>query len=158
MGPALSRAARHRLKWMDHYRTQGQNATRTSRYFGISRQTCSRWSRRYNPADLTSMEARAHRPKRRRQPTWGPALVRAVRQLREQYPRWGKDKLAVLLRAQGARVSTSMVGRIITHLKARGLLREPARHPISARRRPPPRPYAVRKPKNYRVQAPGDLV
>ena len=40
--------------------------------------------------------------------------VKAVLELREQYPRWGKDKLVVLLTRQGWQVSTSMVGRICT--------------------------------------------
>ncbi|MGH7360787.1 MAG: integrase core domain-containing protein [Candidatus Methylomirabilales bacterium] len=158
VGPELSREARQRLKWMDHYRAQGENAALTCRYFGISRQTFYRWRRRYDPTDLTSLEGRSHCPRRRRQPTWGPALAHAVRQLRERYPRWGKDKLAVLLRRQGTPVSTSMVGRILTTLKARGVLKEPPRYPISARRRLRPRPYAGRKPADYPVRAPGDLV
>jgi len=158
VGPPLSREARQRLKWMDHYRAQGETAARTCRYFGISRQTFYRWKRRYHPTDLTSLEGRSHRPRRRRQPTWSPALAHAVRALRDQYPRWGKDKLAVLLRRQAWAVSTSMVGRILRHLKTRGLLKEPPRYPISARRRLRPRPYAGRKPQDYPVRAPGDLV
>ena len=39
-----------------------------------------------------------------------------------------------------------MVGRILKHLKARGLLREPLRHGVAARTRPRIRAYAVRKP------------
>lgn len=158
VGPELSREARQRLKWMDHYRTHRENVARTCRYFGISRQTFYRWKRRYAPGDLTSLEARSHRPKRRRQPTWSPALAQEVLALRRQYPRWGKDKLAVLLRRAGTPVSTSMVGRILTSLKARGVLQEPPRYAISARRRLRPRPYAGRKPQDYPVRAPGDLV
>jgi len=158
VGPELSRAARQRLKWMDHYRTHRENAALTCRYCGISRQTFYRWRRRYTPADLTSLEARSPRPHRRRRPTWSPALAHAVRQLRDQYPRWGKDKLAVLLRRQGHRVSTSMVGRILTALKARGVLKEPPRYAISARRPLRPRPYALRKPQDYPVREAGDLV
>jgi hypothetical protein len=37
--------------------------------------------------------------------------------LRLHYPRWGKDKLAILLRPQNLTVSTSMVGRVLTQLK-----------------------------------------
>jgi transposase InsO family protein len=158
VGPTLSREARQRLKWMDHYRTHGERAALTCRYFGISRQTFYRWKRRYTPGDLTSLEARSHCPRRRRRPTWSPALAHAVRQLRDQYPRWGKDKLAVLLRRQGIQVSTSMVGRILTTLKARGVLKEPPRYAISARRRARPRPYALRKPQDYPVREAGDLV
>lgn len=51
-----------------------------------------------------------------------------------------------------------MVGRILTRLKARGVLREPPRTGISTRKRVWRRPYAVRKPKGYAVQEPGDLV
>jgi transposase InsO family protein len=81
-----------------------------------------------------------------------------VLRLREKYPCWGKDKLVVLLRQQGFQVSTSMVGRIIRRLKDRGVLQEPVRNHVSARRRVLKRPYAVRKPKDYEVTQPGDLV
>jgi len=85
-------------------------------------------------------------------------LSQAVLALREQYPRWGKDKLVVLLRREGWQVSASMVGRILTSLKARGILKEPPRSRISVRKRQLSRPYALRKPKDYQVEAPGDLV
>jgi len=51
-----------------------------------------------------------------------------------------------------------MVGRILSSLKARGVLREPPRSYISARKRQQPRPYAIRKPKEYKIRDPGDLV
>ena len=154
----LSKMARQRLKWMDYYRAHGNNAALTSRYFGISRQTFYRWKRRYNPRDLSSLESRSHRPHRLRKPTWSRELALSVLHLREQYPRWGKDKLVVLLRRQGWRPSTSMVGRILTRLKARGVLREPPWARISTRKRLWKRPYAVRKPKGYSLKNPGDLV
>jgi transposase InsO family protein len=81
-----------------------------------------------------------------------------VLKLREQYPRWGKDKLAVLLHREGLGISTSMVGRIMRRLKERGILREPVGNGISARKRPRQRPYAVRKPKEYQAREPGDIV
>ncbi len=83
--------------------------------------------------------------------------VEAVRELREQYPRWGKDKLKVVLEGQKIYLSVSMVGRILSCLKRRGLLPEPIRA-IKARQRRPKRPYGVHKPKDYPVEAPGDLV
>ena len=51
-----------------------------------------------------------------------------------------------------------MVGRILSSLKARGVLREPLRSTISTRKRLWRRPYAVRKPKGYGVKEPRDLV
>jgi transposase len=89
----VSPKARLRLKWMDYYRGHGGNARLTCRHFGISAQTFYRWKRRYDPRHLESLEDRSHRPKRVRQPRWSPELVETVLRVREQYPRWGKDKL-----------------------------------------------------------------
>src|ERR1022692_274542 len=108
-GVELSREARVRLAWMYFCRRCG-NVAHTCRHFGISRQTFYRWQRRYDPYDLTTLEERSHCPRRRRQPTWSFSLEGKVLGLRLQFPRWGKDKLAVLLRRQQLLVSTSMVG------------------------------------------------
>ena len=93
-----------------------------------------------------------------RQPEYSPELSEAVRVLREQYPRWGKDKLVVLLCDEGFSTPASTVGRILRRLKERGLLCEPLCSGISARKRQRKRPYAVRKPKGYVAEAPGDIV
>jgi len=45
--------------------------------------------------------------------------------MREQNPKWGKDKLVLLLKKEGVDLSTSMVGRILKKLKERGILVEP---------------------------------
>jgi putative transposase len=157
-GVELSREARVRLAWMDFYR-RSRNVARTCRHFGISRQTFYRWHRRYDAYDLTTLEGRSHCPRQRRQPTWSFSLEEKVLRLRLQFPRWGKDKLAVLLRRQQLPVSTSMVGRILTRLKLQGRLVEPPRTGVPGSRRAlRPRPYAVRKPKQYAVSEPGDLV
>ncbi len=134
VGVELSKEAEQRLKWMDYYETHGRNASLTCRYFGISRKTFYKWRARYTPRDLVSLESRSRRPKRVRRPTWSAALVAAVQALREQYPRWGKDKLVVVLAARGVRRSVSMVGRILAWLKRTGQLVEPVRR-ISARKR-----------------------
>ncbi|MFH1486282.1 MAG: helix-turn-helix domain-containing protein, partial [Chloroflexota bacterium] len=123
----LSKTARQRLKWFDFYRNHNHNARLTCRYFGISPQTFYRWKRRFNRYDLSSLEDRSKKPKKLRQATWSPELVEEALRLRGQYPRWGKDKLVVLLRDEGYPVSTSMVGRILRQLKERGLLVEPLR-------------------------------
>ena len=157
-GQELSAQARRRLKWMDYYESHSHNARLTCRHFDVSPQTFYRWRRRYDPQNLRTLEDRSRRPRRRRQPTWSPDLAQAVLRLREEYPRWGKDKLVVLLRREGRLVSTSMVGRILRRLKEQGVLVDPPRQPVSARKRPWFRPYAVRKPKDYGVAFPGDLV
>jgi len=154
----VSREAQTRIKWFDYYHSHGGNARLTCRYFGISPQTFYRWKRRYNPKNLRSVEDRSHRPKRLRQPTYTGQQVEAVLKLRESYPRWGKDKIKVLLEKQSINMSVSMVGRIIHSLKARGILREPQVNPVSSRKRLRRRPYAIRKPKEYQAKLPGDIV
>ncbi len=154
----LSREAQKRLPWFDHYQAQGRNAALTCRYFGISRETFYRWKRRYDPQALTTLENRSHRPHRRRRPSWAAEQAEQVRRLREQYPRWGKDKLAVLLRREGWAVSVSMVGRILTSLRQRGALTAPVLFRVKRRRGTAGRPWALRKPKDYAVEKPGDLV
>lgn len=158
LGAELSKGARLRLKWMDFYAQHGGNASLTCRHFGISRPTLYRWLGRFDPEDLRTLEERSHRPRRLRKPTWPMELLEATLRLREKYPRWGKDKLVVLLRKEGWDVSTSMVGRMLSWLKKHKRLHEPPRCAISTRKRSCPRPYAVRKPKNYAVLEPGDLV
>jgi transposase InsO family protein len=154
----ISSEANKRLTWFDYYYSHGGNARLTCRHFGISPQTFYRWLKRYNPDNLKSLESRPRRPKHVRLPTYSMAQVNAVLRLREAYPRWGKDKLAVLLKGENIHLSASMVGRILKYLKARGVLREPVANHISVRKRVRPRPYAVRKPKDYRTSLPGDLV
>ena len=146
------------MKWFDYYYSHGRNARLTCRYFGISPQTFYRWKRRYDPKHLESLEDRSHKPKRLRQPTWSSELAQEVLRLREEYPRWGKDKLSELLHEQGHQVSTSMVGRILRRLKERGVLREPTPHYVSAGKRRRLRPYAQRKPKDYEAKQMGDII
>ena len=158
VGVELSKKARQRLKWFDYYDSHDGNARLSCRHFDISPQTFYRWKRRYNRRDLSSLEEHSRRPRHVRQPTYSPELVEAVLKLREEYPRWGKDKLAVLLREKGVSCSVSTVGRIIRRLKERGVLKEPLSNHISARKRQRQRPYAIRKPKDYGISLVGDLV
>jgi transposase len=119
----LSRLAVSRLRWLEWH--HGANVSLTCRHFGMSRPTFYRWQARYSATNLGTLEDRRSRPRRVRSPTWTSELVEAVLQLRTQYPRWGKDKLVVMLRRQGHALSTSMVGRILRLLADRRLLPAP---------------------------------
>jgi len=154
----LSREANQRLKWFDYYERCEHNGRLTCRHFDISPQTFYRWKKRYDPGQLETLEGKSHRPGRVRHPTYSVELVEAVLRLREKYPKWGKDKLVILLREEGFSCSASTVGRIIHRLKDRGVLREAIRNHVSAHRRGLKRPHAIRKPKDHRVTQPGDLV
>ena len=153
----LSRQAEQRRRVLEWHSRHGANASLTCRHFGISRPTFYRWQQRYDPRRPQRLENRSCRPHQVRQPSWQPEQVAAVWALRSQYPRWGKDKLVVLLARAGLHLSVSMVGRILAFLKQSGHLVEPLRR-ISARKRRPQRPHATRRPRDYVVRAPGDLV
>lgn len=155
----ISGRAANRLKWFDHYASSG-NVRKTCRYFGISAQTFYRWKNRFDPYDLTTLEDESRRPHKVRHPQTPEAVKERIRQLRDQYPRWGREKLAVLLGREGIKISGPTVGRVMNRLRARGLLVEPEnvrQAKLARKRRRKPR-YAVRKPKDYPVEAPGDLV
>jgi putative transposase len=155
----ISRDAAKRLQWFDYYERCG-NARRTCRYFGISAQTFYRWKSRFDPSDLTSLEEESRRPHTVRQPQTPLRVIERILALREEHPRWSRDKLAVLLEREGIKVSGSTVGRVMARLRARGLLVEPAsvrQAKLARKRRRKPR-YAVRRPRGYKVEGPGDLV
>jgi len=157
----LTPKAQERRRWLSCWlalREQGLSSTEASHVLNLPRSTLYRWQKRLKEQGLRGLEERSRRPKQCRQPTWRPELAQRILALREQYPRWGKDKLVVLLRREGWMASASMVGRILTRLKARGVLREPPGCRLSLRRRWRPRPYAIRKPKDYQARQPGDLV
>jgi transposase len=125
--PDLSSDARRRLKWITYYHAHGGNAALTCRHFDIPRPTFYRWLNRYDPKNQKSLEDRSSVPKRQRQRTWTSELVSRVKELREKYPAWGKDKLARLIQREGIVASTSMIGRILTHLKRTRQLIEPVK-------------------------------
>lgn len=146
------------VRSFDALTVMGATAAQASSTVCVPRSTLYRWRRSLRVNGPRGLEDKSRSPKRRRQPTWSVELAQSVLRLREQYPHWGKDKLVVLLRREDWPASTSMVGRILTHLKARGLLREPPRSGILARKRSRPRPYAIRKPKEYQARKPGEIV
>jgi transposase InsO family protein len=154
----LSARARARLAMLEWHRDHGHNVSLTARHFGWSRPTVYRWLDRYDPRHLGRLEDRSSRPARCRRPTWTSEQRLAVKRVREAHPRWGKAKLAVLLRREGTGLSVSMTGRILERLRHSGELTEPRPSRARARRHRPSRPHAVRMPRDYAVTDPGDLV
>ena len=111
--PTLSKEAKTRLAWMDHYR-KTNNAALTCRHFGISRQAFYTWQSRYQPFHLASLETQSRRPRKTR--TWEVDRRDEFRilALRRKHIRYGKMKLAVLyLKEYGAPVSSWKIQRVI---------------------------------------------
>jgi putative transposase len=99
----ISKDAARRLRWFD-YQAQCGNVWKTCRYFGITPQTFFRWKNRFDPYDLTTLESGSSRPHHVREAQTPARVVERVLKLRLQYPRWGKDKLVVLLGREGLQV------------------------------------------------------
>ena len=86
---------------MDYYQRTG-NGRLTFQHFGISPDTFYRWKRRYQKDCLKSLEdgRKSRRPNALRNPETAVEVVEKIRSLRETYPRWGKEKLFVLLKKE----------------------------------------------------------
>jgi transposase len=157
----LSGKAKERWRLVSCFEALGKRGVpsqEASSVLGVPRSTLYRWRKRLRERGPKGLEDASRRPRHLRQPKWSVELVEAVQRLREKYPRWGKDKLVVLLDRCGSRTSASTVGRILKRLKGRGVLREPLGNCISAKKRRRVRAYAVRKPKDYQANLPGELV
>lgn len=161
--PKLSKKAKTRLKWMDWYHSHGENGRLTCRHFGLSPDVFYRWKNRYNPRDLLSLEDDkiTRTPHSVRQPETDPAIIQRVKEIREEYPRWGKKKIWKLLDREGIDMTIITVGRTLTRLRERGILKEPpivvARIERNKRRRKP-RFHAIPKDWDYKIINPGDLI
>ena len=129
-----------------------------NRLLRVSRATLYRWKKRLRDKGPKGLEQKSRRPHRLRTPMWDTELVEAVLALREEYPSWGKDKLCVLLGRKGWLTCSSTVGRILVDLKRRGVLHEPPRGLVKYKKRHQNRKFAIRKPRDYPVEQPGDLV
>lgn len=109
---SLSKNARQRLKWMEHFKKY-RNARLTCRHFGISPDTFYLWKKRFNANNLFSLE---DNPKTRR-----PHKVRSsrhivqletIKQLKNIDPRLGKVRITKILKETGYKISPSTVSRI----------------------------------------------
>lgn len=83
----------------------------------ISRATLYRWIKNYRMSNLEGLEKVSKRPHNLRRPKWSSQTEKLVLLTRTQYPLWGKEKIAVMIkRNHGKTVSASTVGRIIKKL------------------------------------------
>lgn len=150
-----SKPAKMRLAWMDYYRTHGQNAALTCRYFGISKSCFFKWKKRYDLLGPKGLLEQSRRPSNVRKSLVPIEVVDTVKALRKANPEYSKYKLAVILkRDYGYILSASTVGRIISRYNLfYSSPVKPKGHP--ARRKQLQR---LRKPKELRAVKPGDLV
>ncbi len=144
MSLSLSPEARDRLRWMDAYRECG-NAAMVCRRFGTPLRTFWRWRKRYDPWDLKSLESKSTRP--RRSPGRTPfSIEQRVLGLKREHPRWGKEKIALMLKKEGTVLSGKTVWKILKRHE------RIVRYHTRKRKAPKPRGDWAK------VRIPGDLV
>ena len=153
-GAEPSETAKRRLRVIQWYEGHEGKVRLTARHFGFSPDTISRWARAYRVGGIGGLEPRSRRPRRVRQPQAPLTTVRRIQAFREQYPRWGREKLRVLLEREGIHLSAKSIDRVIARLKARGALLEPLR----PRRAATQHRERLRRPPDLVVDRPGALV
>lgn len=140
------------LRWRQAM-ADGLTAEQAAHAVGATRSTLYRWEDRPEP--------QSRRPTTTRKRNWPPALLEAIKRLRDDFPMWGKAKLGPLLRLEGFAVSDSTVGRILAWLVEKGrIIPVPTlrRRPKAQRRSVPGRPHARRLPKGHKPLKPGEIV
>lgn len=152
---SLSKEAKLRLRWIDYYHSHNNNVRLTCRHFGIAHKTFYLYLNRVNKQGLIGLERRSSRPNNVRQPLTPTLVLDIVKKLRKANPELSKYKLAIILkRDYGYNLSPSSIGRVITRynlffsapIKSKG-------HPLRRKNI-----AKLRKPKDYSVINPGDLI
>jgi transposase-like protein len=111
---------RHRI--MEFYDRYGEQATKEA--FGADRKVISRWRkklRQYGGA-LEGLAPESTRPNRSRTMTVAPDIVQFIRQIRQEHPRLGKEKIKPLLdefcQRNGLKtIAESTIGKVIKRHK-----------------------------------------
>lgn len=111
---SLSRCAKQRLKWIEHFKKY-RNARLTCRHFGISPSTFYLWKKRFVLSNLKTLEDdfKTRRPHRIRVSKHKTTQLETIKKLRNIDSRLGKTRIARILRETGYQISSSTVGRIL---------------------------------------------
>ena len=110
----LTKEGKNRLGWIEYHRSHGGNVSKTCRYYGISRKTFYKWYNRYMKAGLRGLEDRRAGPYKKRQVEITVQEELRIRQLRKEYIRYGKEKLAIIYECRyGEKISAWKVYRVI---------------------------------------------
>jgi transposase InsO family protein len=114
--------AQERLKMIRFYDEHGE--AQSQKYFGVNRKTIHVWKKKLASAGqhLDALMVRSTRPKQVRRTTTDPQVLAFIRQLREDHPRLGKEKIKPLLdqHCHKLRITSpaiSTIGKIIKRHK-----------------------------------------
>lgn len=129
----LSKPACQRLEWLIHYFTHGENALGTSRHFGIAPKTFWKWKGRFEEDRLSRLEGQSTAPIHRRTRQRTPEQEARIIALRQEFLRYGKEKLALKYAARhGEPISAWQVQKVI---EAHQLYFHPAKNARTQKKR-----------------------
>ena len=112
----------HKVNRWQKLRSEGVSYKTAQEILGFSRATYYRMKNILKDLEK-GISPPSKRPKKVNKPRWGEAELQLVLMIRRENSTYGKEKIAFILkRDHGQTISESTVGRIITHLKARGLI------------------------------------
>lgn len=89
----LSRGAKVRLEWVLWHEAHGAYQALTCRRFGIHRNTLAKWFKRFDEANLRTLEERSRRPKQLRQREASLIRDQRIIALKHEFPAWGREKV-----------------------------------------------------------------
>jgi len=117
-----SEVAQERLRIIKFYREYGEKATKEA--FGADRKVVNRWMQRLSQHDgaLEGLVPESTRPRRTRTMTVSVEIVQFIREIRQEHPRLGKEKIKPLLdeycQGKGLKsISESTIGKVIKRNK-----------------------------------------
>lgn len=102
--------------------SEGVSIETAQEFLGFSRATYYRMKRILKDLEKGIVPP-SKRPKKVNKPRWGEAELQLVLMIRRENPTYGKEKISIILKRDHAQtMSESTVGRILNHLKERGLV------------------------------------
>ncbi len=154
----ITQEAQRRATILTFWSKHGTEAAKEA--FNVSRSTLFRWKQalQRSTGKLEGLNKKSTAPGCRRKRNIPRIVEEYIIKSRIEHPRLSKDKIAVLMRADGiASLSASTVGRILNDLKTSGRLPTGKHLSLSARtgklieRGYKPQRKKLRRPKGYRV-------
>jgi len=113
MGDLNDPQIKFRLAFLDFF-FKFKDVSLTCRVFKISKPTFYKWSKRYQPNDLSSLKNKSKTPKRKRQPLLSEEKEEELKRFRKQYIFLGKEKLSFFYQKEkGEKLSSWQFQKVI---------------------------------------------
>ncbi|MFH1254231.1 MAG: helix-turn-helix domain-containing protein [bacterium] len=113
-----------KIKSFDKLRTEGVAVETILGILKTSFSSIKRWKRAYKSNGMIGLESKSRKPKTLRLPMWSPELEKLVLEVRRQFPLWGKNKIAAVIRRDHSKqITGSTAGRIISKFLRQGQIK-----------------------------------